>query len=161
HGNNDALLQRYLLHGDLHVGPHVRFFGQFVTGLEDGRTGGPRPDVDRNVFDVHQGFADFALPLGGEKNTLTARLGRQEFAYGTGRLIDTRDGVNLRLAFDAARLLLRAGDWQVDGWWGKPVRNRPGVFDDDPDPTRAFWGVYAVRPVQPVPEGTIDLYYLG
>ena len=55
-------------------------------------------------------------------------------AYGSGRLIDVREGANLRRSFDAARMLLKAGDWQVDGFWSKPVRNRPGVFDDDPTP---------------------------
>jgi hypothetical protein len=160
-GNNADLLQRYLLHGDVHLGPYFRFFGQFMTGLEDGRIGGPRPDIDRDAFDVHQAFADFVLPLPGEKHTLTARLGRQEFEYGSGRLIDVRDGPNLRLSFDAARLLLRCGDLQLDGWWGKPVRDRPGVFDDDPDPARSFWGVYAVHPLPLLPQGNIDLYYLG
>jgi hypothetical protein len=159
--DNGYLLERYLLHGDLHLGPYFRFFGQIVTGLEDGRIGGPRPDIDRDAFGVHQAFADFVLPLAGEKDTLTARLGRQEFEYGSGRLIDVRDGVNLRLSFDAARLLLHAGDWQVDGWWSKPVRNQPAVFDDDPDPNRSFWGVYAVHPLPLLPQGNIDLYYLG
>ena len=159
--DNGYMLERYLLHGDLHLGPYFRFFGQFVTGLEDGRIGGPRPDIDRDAFDVHQAFADFVLPLGGDKDTLTARLGRQEFEYGSGRLIDVRDGPNLRLSFDAARLLLHAGDWKVDGWWSRPVRNRPGVFDDDPDPTRSFWGLYAVHPLPMLPQGNVDLYYLG
>jgi hypothetical protein len=159
--NNGYLLERYLLHGDLHLGPYFRFFGQFMTGLEDGRIGGPRPDIDRDAFDVHQAFADFVLPLAGDKDTLTARLGRQEFEYGSGRLIDVRDGPNLRLSFDAARLLLHTGDWEVDGWWAKPVRDRPGVFDDDPDPTRSFWGLYAVHPLPLLPKGNIDLYYLG
>jgi hypothetical protein len=159
--NNGYMLQRYLLHGDLHLGPYFRFFGQFMTGLEDGRIGGPRPDIDRDAFDAHQAFADFVLPLAGEKDTLTARLGRQELEYGSGRLIDVRDGPNLRLSFDAARLLLHRGDWQVDGWWGRPVRDRRGVFDDDPDPTRSFWGVYAVHPLPLLPKGNVDLYYLG
>src|SRR5262249_8577090 len=35
-GGNGSLLQRYYLHGDFHFGPDVRFFGQFVSGLENG-----------------------------------------------------------------------------------------------------------------------------
>jgi hypothetical protein len=159
--NNGYMLQRYLLHGDLHLGPYFRFFGQLMVGMEDGRIGGARPDIDRDAFDVHQAFADIVLPLAGERDTLTARLGRQEMEYGSGRLIDLRDGPNLRLSFDAPRLLLHLGNWEVDGFWGKPVRDRAGVFDDDPDPTRALWGVYAVHPLPLLPEGHIDLYYLG
>ena len=160
-GNNADLQQRYMLHGDLQVGPHLRFFGQLMTGLEEGRIGGPRPDVDQDVFDAHQAFVDVTVPLPAEKSFLTARLGRQEFEYGSGRLIDDRYGPNLPLSFDAARLLLRARDWQVDGWWGKPVLNRLGVFDDGPNPDRAFWGVYAVHPLPLLPQGNVDLYYLG
>jgi hypothetical protein len=160
-GNNSDLIERYYLHADLHLGPYFRFFGQVITGLEDGRIGGPRPDIDRDAFGVHQVFADFVFPLARDKDTLTARLGRQEFEYGSGRLIDVRDGVNLRLSFDAARLLWKSGDWEVDGWWAKPVLNRPAVFDDIPDPARSFWGVYSVHPLPLLPHGHVDLYYLG
>ena len=52
---------------DLHVGPYFRFFGQVVTGLEYGRIGGPRPDIDQDVFGVHQAFADFILPVADEE----------------------------------------------------------------------------------------------
>ena len=103
HGNNGYLLERYLLHGDLHLSPFFRFFGQFQSGLEDGRIGGPRPDIDRNAFDVHQAFFDFMLPFDDMKDSLTWRVGRQEMSYGTGRLIDTREGVNLARSFDEVR----------------------------------------------------------
>ena len=49
----------------------------------------------------------------------------------------------------------------MDGWWGKPVRNRPGVFDDDPNPNVSFWGLYGVHPFPVLPKGNVDLYYLG
>src|SRR5439155_927948 len=87
----------------------------------------------------------YYLTVGGD-DLVTWRLGRQEFEYGTGRLIDVREGPNLRLAFDATRVLTKAGGWSVDGWWAKPVRNNPGTFDDDPNPAVSFWGVYGVRP---------------
>ena len=43
-GPNAYLDQRYLFHGDFHFGPNIRFFGQLVSGLENGRIGGPLPD---------------------------------------------------------------------------------------------------------------------
>jgi len=101
--SNDDFLQRYLLHGDLHLGPNLRFFGQLESGFESGRIGGPRPEVDLNRFDAHQGFVDLAWRWGAEDaNSLTLRPGRQEMSYGSGRLIDVREGSNLRRSFDAA-----------------------------------------------------------
>lgn len=50
-------------------------------------------------------------------------LVRQEFNYGSGRLIDVREGPNLLRSFDAARMLTKLGDWSLDAWWGKPVLN--------------------------------------
>jgi hypothetical protein len=161
HGNNGDLTQRYMLYADVHFRPYFRFFGQIVSGLEEGRIGGPRPDVDQDPFAFHQAFADVILPLGAPKDTLTARLGRQELEYGSGRLIDVRNGPNLRLSFDAARLLWHTQNWEVDGWWGRPVLNRLGVFDDIPDPARQFWGIYAVGPLPLLPKGNVDLYCLG
>ena len=34
------VLQRYMLHADVHLGPHVRIFTQLKSGLEEGHTGG-------------------------------------------------------------------------------------------------------------------------
>jgi hypothetical protein len=36
HGNNRDLLQRYMFHADLHLGPYFRVFTDFVSGLERG-----------------------------------------------------------------------------------------------------------------------------
>lgn len=161
-GNNNEFVQRYLFHGDLHLGPNIRFFGQFQSGFETGRVDGPRPDVDLNSFDAHQGFLDVAWRWGeAEEDSFTLRPGRQEMSYGSGRLVDVREGANLRRSFDAARVLLKVGDWRVDGFWSKPVRNRAGVFDDDPNPDLSLWGVYAARPFAALPDGHADLYYLG
>jgi hypothetical protein len=55
------------LHGDLHLGPNVRFFGQLQSGFETGLIGGPRPDVDVDVFDAHQGFLGVVWRWGEEE----------------------------------------------------------------------------------------------
>ncbi|MES2792991.1 MAG: alginate export family protein [Planctomycetota bacterium] len=159
-GGNSYLLQRYLVHGDFHFGPNVRFFGQLLSGLETGRIGGPRPDIDRDVFDGHQAFVDVVQDLD-DQSALTWRVGRQEMRYGSGRLIDVREGVNNRRSFDAARLLYKSGDWSVDAFFSKPALNKTDVFDDNWNPKINFWGAYAVTPLAALPDGHADLYYLG
>lgn len=159
HGNNAYFLQRYMFHGDLHLGPSFRIFAQFKSGLEDGRSGGPRP-FDEDRFDLNQAFLDWIWPLG-DKDAVTLRLGRQDLAYGSGRLIDPREGPNVRLSFDGVRALTVMEDWKVDAFLTKPVETNPGVLDDRPDPKQTLWGVYAVHPFALLPNGNIDLYYLG
>jgi hypothetical protein len=97
------LLQRYLFHVDLHAGQRFRFFGELNSSLEDGRTGGPRP-LDEDKLDLHQGFVDFVVLKPRENASLTLRIGRQEMAFGSGRMVDLREGPNVPLSFDGLRL---------------------------------------------------------
>jgi len=57
---NGVFLQRYVLHGDLHLEPHLRLFGQIYSALEDGRAGPPSPS-DENRLDLQQGFLDLSV----------------------------------------------------------------------------------------------------
>ena len=56
--DNGYYLQRYLLHGDLHAGERIRFFVQLMSGIENGREGGPRA-VDKDWLELSQGFQDY------------------------------------------------------------------------------------------------------
>jgi hypothetical protein len=152
-------LQRYFLHGDLHLGKHVRVFTQLQSSLEDGRIGGPRP-TDKDELDLHQAFLDLKLDLP-ENGTFTLRSGRQELAYGSQRIVSVREGPNVRQSFDGFRAILRSGEVQVDGFVTKPVQTNRHVFDDGPDNTKALWGTYAVLPFPLLSQGNIDLYYIG
>ncbi len=156
--SNGYLLQRYMLHADLRLGPHVRFFGQLKSNLETGRTGGPRP-TDEDKLDLHQAFGDLRGSMG---NTMLAlRAGRQEFSYGSERLVGVREGPNVRLSFDAVRLIFESKPWRVDGFVSRPVETTRNIFDDSSDRKQAFWGVYAVGRLPALPAAKIDLYYLG
>jgi hypothetical protein len=157
--NNGYLLQRYMVHADAHFGHYFRFFAQFKSGLEHDRSGGPRP-TDRDDFDLHQAFFDVRFPWSAT-DSLTLRVGRQELAYGSSRLISFREEPNVRRSFDGVKAILKINGWQVDAFAVKPVRTRIGVFDDDSDPDQNFWGLYAVTPVSWLPGGNVDLYYLG
>src|SRR2546425_1120728 len=153
------LLERYMVHADAHFAEYVRVFAQFKSDLEDGRNGGPRP-TDEDDFDLHQAFFDVRVPLS-DTDALAFRIGRQELTYGSSRLVSVREEPNVRRTFDGAKVILKLADWQVDAFAVKPVRTKTGVLDDDPDPARDFWGVYAATPVSWLPGGHIDLYYLG
>lgn len=157
--NNGYFLQRYMLHADLHLGSHLRFFGQIKSGIENGREGGPRP-TDEDKLDLHQAFFDLKFDLA-KKAELILRAGRQELAFGSSRLVSVRESPNVRQSFDGLRATLRLQTWRIDGFVTKPAETDRGYFDDAPDHTRTFWGVYAIRPWRLLPGGNIDLYYFG
>ena len=154
-----VFLQRYLLHADLHLTKHSRFFGQLKSALASGREGGPSP-VDEDQLAVQQAFLDLNAALWmGIGSTL--RLGRQEMRFGSGRIVDVREGPNVRRRFDAFRSFIEGGRWRVDGIVAQPVEDKRGVFDDDTNDSQALWGVYGVRRDTLFEGGGIDLYYLG
>jgi hypothetical protein len=149
------LLQRYMLHADLRLGPHLRLFAHLKSGLEDGRVGGPGP-ADEDRFAVHEAFLDLGLTA---KTSLL--VGRQELAYGSSRLVSIRDGPNVRRSFDGARVVLASGGRRFDAFVVKPVKTSPGASDDKADHTVTFWGTYAVLPLCFLTHASLDAYYLG
>lgn len=151
---NGYSLQRYMFHVDVRASRRVRLFGELKSGLEFGRASGPRPP-DADHLDLHQAYAD------GLFGAATVRIGRQELVYGSARLLSPREGPNVRQTFDAARLLVHRGTWQVNGFAGWAAKTATGIFDDTTDTNRAVWGVYGVR--QPGRQATlgVDVYYLG
>jgi len=150
-------LQRYLLHADLHVGSSFRTFVQLQSGIVNGRNGGPRP-TDKDTLDLHQAFFD--LRRGSEQRNLTLRLGRQEIAFGTGRVFGVSEGVNIRRSFDTIRLIWRRGDWTSNLAVGKLVRAKPDIFDDPPDNEQAYWGAGTAHSKSPQ-DLSESFYYLG
>ena len=158
---NGYLKQRYMLHGDFHLGSRFRVFGELHSGFVNGRAGGPRPIVDNNKLDVNQAFLDINLGLDERaKPTLTLRVGRQELHYGTGRLVSIREVPNVRASFDGARLIFQTRGWRIDTFATKPVLTQREFFNDRTDHTQTFWGVFATGPVKSAPFN-LDVYYLG
>jgi hypothetical protein len=157
---NAYLMQRYFVHTDLHLGERFRFFGELASSLETGRNGGPRAGLDEKQLYVHQGFFDIGLWRSG-KNSLTLRAGRQEMVLGSENFVSTRDGRNIRRSLTGFRLTWLKGDWTVDTFALRPTLDNPGNFNDPPNHASSFWGAYAVRPFRFLPQGNVDLYYLG
>jgi Alginate export len=150
------LLSRVLVEADARFDETARVFIQFGNHWETGRQPGPMPtDIDR--LDVQQGFVDLYLsdPSNG------VRLGRQEMIFGSNRLIDIREGPNIRQSFDGVRGWTTLDGGRLDVFWNHPTLDKPGDFDDEPDPSQQFWGVYLSAMPTPLRGLNLDIYYLG
>src|SRR6201990_1211671 len=135
---NGYLNERYMPYFDLHYGKHFRTFIELKSGLNSFRAGGPRP-IDEKKLDFQSAFLE--LGSSSESKSIELRIGRHELEYGSGRLIDVREGPNVRLSFDGFMVKSRINSsWQIDGFALRPDEDNPGFFDNAPDHTVGFWG---------------------
>jgi hypothetical protein len=153
---NGYLNERYMLSFDVHYGKHVRSFVELKSGLNSYRMGGPRP-IDEKKLDFQAGFLEVGTSKGA--NAVALRVGRQELEFGSGRLVDVREGPNVRLSFDGFMVKSKIGAWQIDGFAFRPDLDKFEFFDNAPDHAVGFWGVYANRPI--FSKTSLDVYYLG
>lgn len=128
-GDQQSVQQRYLLHANFAASRHLRLFAQLASAWEHGKKPAALP-IDEDRLDVQQLFAEWALDqdLAGRRNYV--RIGRQELLLGGHELLKVREGPNVRLAFDAARLHLTGRALDADVFAGNVVQPRPGAFDD-------------------------------
>lgn len=152
------ILTRYLAHADFHAGKHFRTFVQLQSSFANGKVSTPSP-VDENQLDLHQAFIDIVIPAA-QKLQFTLRAGRQEFAYGSQRLVSVREGPNNRQSFDAIKLMYNNTNIKADAFFSHYVLSKRLIFDDGFNKDTKFWGAYAVIKKVPVLKN-VDVYYLG
>jgi hypothetical protein len=151
---------RLLADADLHVGARFRTFVELGSYWEDGREPTSRP-IDVGDLELQQAFLDF-VGLDRPLSRLTLRVGRQELPLGTGRLVSIRDGSNVRLSFDAAKVTWVGGGRTVlEASAGRPVVPKQDAFASETSDREWFWygdlaraGAVAGRP-------GMDLFYVG
>lgn len=146
----------------------------FAAGIAN-RNGGARAN-DRNDLDLTQAHIEWR-PGGGNS---FVRIGRQEIALGSGRLLAANDGANIRRRFDGVLGEWRRGQWTIIAVAATIVQVRPGVFDDSGstdqlmvgggvvhgDPAASSEALYAMRtrddaPRFGSPPGTRNRYTIG
>ncbi len=147
--------QRIMFHTDLHLGKHVRFFGQLTHGLVS---------LDEPVYvqsddlDLHQGFVEFSLPI--KETNLKLRAGRQELLFGSGRLVAPRDGPNSRRSFDMIRLMIDNKTFNSNLFYGREVKVPTGFFDNNASDAPYTWGLGLTANTNKI-LGNTSLYYIG
>ncbi|WP_442916075.1 alginate export family protein [Lichenihabitans sp. Uapishka_5] len=151
------LLDRLQFHVDIRPDENWQVFAQF----EDVRAPGKRTitSVDENPLDLRLAFLSYTKTF--EPGTFKFRLGRQDFAFDLQRFVSSRDGPNVRQAFDAIWADWESGPWRVLGFVSQPVQysfadpfddasNRDFLFSTarierkvfDDDELSAYWGRY-------------------
>jgi hypothetical protein len=155
-GHNNFFLQRYNLHLDMHLGKNFRVFGQLRSALQDGSSTGPGP-FDEDRLNLQNLFAD-AVIFQKEGKTLTARLGRQELNYGSGRLISVGEGPNVRRYFTGGKVFYKSPKLLADAFVMMADDVHHGVFDNTPTRNINLWGGYATVNFS---HSSLDAYYLG
>jgi hypothetical protein len=115
-----------------------------------------KPDPETDHFDLHQAY----LRLGDPKRfPVSAKVGRQELAYGDERLVGVFDWSNIGRVFDAAKLRYDNPAFWVEGFTGRVIIPRDGYFNM-PNDYDFFSGLYASS-VKVVPWQETQLYFFS
>ncbi len=143
--NRDSyVLERLQLHADLHLDENWRVFTQ----LEDDRAFSKRTrsSADQDRVDLRLAFVEYVDRVAA--GTLKARVGRQDFAFDLQRYVSSRDGPNVRQAFDAVWADWETPDWRFIAFASEPVQYKDGHdFDDSSNGTFRFHTVRVERHV--------------
>lgn len=152
------ILTRWLVHADLHIKRNVRLFVEMQSCMANSRADLP-PPIENNPLELHQAFVDFNC-LSSQDLTVTLRAGRQEFLYGSQRLVSVRDAPNARQSFDGVNAILKNHKGQLNVFFANYVTAQAGIFDDVSSHDRRFWGVYFAQKITRVLRN-LETYYIG
>jgi Alginate export len=129
------ILSRLEVHSDFRIAGHLQFFFQLQSDEAPDKQH-PSP-VDADRLGVEQAFVANTEPLA--DGTFFTRIGRQEIGFDLQRFLSTRDGTNIRQAFDGATAAYTVGAWRFIAFYAYPVQNRNlRAFDDYSGPDFQF-----------------------
>ncbi|WP_298514925.1 alginate export family protein [uncultured Kordia sp.] len=122
--NDFWFLNRAMLHAHLKIGNTFELFSELNSSLITSKEA--IVPVDKDELSVNQLFARYQF----HKNW-NLLIGRQNMRLGSGRLIDIREGPNVRLSFDMVQLQFKNKTTGITGFYAVPVQQKAGVFDND------------------------------
>lgn len=158
--DQDFWSHRIALNANVRIGENFRVFGE----LYHGYTSHMKEFAEYDELALHQGFVEYKSQLG--QSDFSLRAGRQELAFGSGRLVSLREGPNIRSSFDTVKAQFANKYARTDIFYGREAISQFGVFDNssnlfaDAENNPALWGVYS-RLSNTFLSNKADLYYLG
>ncbi len=125
---------------DLHVGRHLRFYGELARGTLEGQNLGTALPNLRNKLAVQQAFVDLTGSVADVD--VGVRYGRQTFADGPNLLVVPRDNNTLFFGFNGFRAWARTAGVRADVFDFKPTAyGNGGTQDDNAESARRFSGI--------------------
>ncbi|MGA1799870.1 alginate export family protein [Sphingomonas sp. 4RDLI-65] len=125
---------------DLHVGQHLRFYGELAHGTLEGENLGTALPNLRNKLAVQQAFVDLTGTVADVD--VGVRYGRQTFADGPNLLVVPRDNNTLFFGFNGFRAWARTAGVRADVFDFKPTAyGNGGTQDDNAESARRFSGI--------------------
>ena len=133
-------IRRFVGGADLHLGSHLRVYGELAHGGISGVELGAPPATLRNDIVVQQAFVEGNATVGDV--ALGVRYGRQEFTDGPNLLVSQRDNNTIRYTLNGWRAWGRGPKMRIDTFDLRPTQYGDlGTDDDVIDPERRFSGL--------------------
>ncbi len=137
--DNIWVLNRTMFHAHLRLGKSFEIFGELNTSLINGKQN--ITPVDRDELSVNQLFMTYRW-----HDNWQVLVGRENFRLGSGRLLDVREGPNVRLSFDQVKLSYSKNQTNFEAFLAVPVQQQPGIFDNRAlDTDEIVGGVYLTQ----------------
>ncbi|WP_170066013.1 MULTISPECIES: alginate export family protein [Alphaproteobacteria] len=149
-GNDFSQLESRVVTGaDMHLGEHLRVYGELGSAQVGGHGNGFTPNYRgtvtpgnyRNDVAVQQLFAEAATHVG--DYLIGAMVGRMEFSDGPRQLIAISDGPNLHRTWNGLRTYVHGRNFRVGAFSYKVTRLGNGAFDEQVNGDERLKGVNA------------------
>lgn len=151
---------RFMLHADLRAARQWRAYVELKSGLVEDKQAPLKPP-EKDTLDLHQALVEWQSSSAPGAPTLLVRAGRQEFNYGSSRILTFRDGPNVRQSFDAGVVRVQHRGRKLDLFYGRPSETDVGSFDNQTTDQQLIYGLYGVTPLGLLPGAHLDLYVMG
>jgi hypothetical protein len=134
----NQLWHRLMVHSNIELGNHFRFFIQLNSTLRFLNDNPIVPEIDENQLSLYQAFAELKY------SNCNIRLGYQEMYYGNHRLITVREEPNTRQTFDGLVVKHKLKNGTIDLFAVSKVVSKQYVFDDE-SMHDGLYGIYGTQ----------------
>ena len=117
-------LNRVMLHAHLKIEDRFQLFAELNSSFIGDKNN--QIPVDKDELAVNQLFIKYKFD-----DHWSIGIGRENLILGSNRLVDLREGPNVRRSFDLTQVNYRSNNFSAKAFFAIPVKPNPYVFDND------------------------------